>query len=249
MRRGRLAAYLRYQLGDYLLQRAAIPIVLVVFVSGIPLWSTLRGQPDLFQGARGPSFAMQLYTGTVTLFLPVGAFLAGAGIISTDRHQGYIRFYFSKPISVVAFYVQAYVLHAVAFVLLFGAITWVYGRYTVHVSVHLAMEAAALTFVLVGGLGFLFSTLTRFDGGFVVLAYIVSMTLQQVVASSRAELLPGWLRLVARVLPPAYALDQVRNHLYAREAIEPTQVWHVVLYGAGAFLLGLLALRRLPLSR
>jgi hypothetical protein len=241
--------YLRYQLGDYLLQRAAIPCVLVLFISGIPLWSTLRGQPDFFSGPRGPFFAMQLYTGAVALFLPVGAFLAGAGIMSTDRQQGYIRFFFSKPINVIAYYVQLYVLHAIVFVLIFGAITWTYGQYTVHFSVHRAMEAAALTFALVGGLGFLFSTLTRFDGGLVVLVYVISMTLQQVVAESRDNMIPSWLRLVSRVLPPANTLDQVRNHLYAREAIDHAQVWHVVGYGGAAFLLGLLALRRLPLSR
>jgi hypothetical protein len=62
-------------------------------------------------------------------------------------------------------------------------------------------------------------------------------------------MIPSWLRLVSRVLPPANTLDQVRNHLYAREAIDHAQVWHVVGYGGAAFLLGLLALRRLPLSR
>ncbi len=249
MNRGRLRAYLRFQLGDYLLQRAAVPFVLVLVVSGLPLWSTLRGQPDFFRGPRGPFFAMQLYTGTVALFLPLGAFLAGSGIISTDRQQGYIRFFFSKPVNVMAYYVQAYVLHAALFVLIFGAITWTYGQYTVQFSVHRAMEAAALTFVLVGGLGFLFSTLTRFDGGLLVLVYVISMALQQVTAESRADMVPGWVRQVARVLPPVHALDEVRNHLYAREAIDQAQVWHVMGYGGGAFLLGLLALRRLPLAR
>ena len=99
MSRGRLTAYLRYQLGDYLLQRASIPLILVLFVAGLPLWSALRGQPDFFRGPRGTFIAMQLYTTTVALFLPLGAFLAGAGIISTDRQQGFIRFFFSKPIS------------------------------------------------------------------------------------------------------------------------------------------------------
>lgn len=250
MRRGRLVAYLRFQLEDYLVQRAAIALILVLFVAGLPLWSTLRGQPDFFKGPRGAAFAMQLYSGTLALFLPVGAFLGGSAIVSTDRHQGFIRFYFSKPVNVLAYYVQTYVLHCLVFVALFGALTWAFGAFTVHVSVHRAMEAAALTFVLVGGLGFLLSTLTRFDGGLVVLLYVISMTLQQVVAQpARADVLPGWLRQLSRILPPAYALDQLRNHLYAREALDQWQLWHVIGYGAGAFLLGFFALRKLPLTR
>lgn len=249
MRRARLLAYARFQLGDYLLQRAAIAIVMVLFVAGLPLWGTLRGQPDFFKTQRGPFFAMQLYTGTVALFLPIGAFLAGAGIVSSDRHQGHFRFYFSKPISVLAYYVQTYVLHGVVFVALFGAITWGWGALAVHVSVHRAMEAAALTFVLVGGLGLLFSTLLRFDGGLLVLVYIISMTLQQIAALPGKPQLPGWAVQLAKVLPPVYKMDQVRNHLYAAEAINSTDVWHVIGYGAGAFAIGLFLLRQLALAR
>jgi ABC-type multidrug transport system permease subunit len=242
-------AYARFQLGDYLLQRAAIAIVLVLFIAGLPLWGTLRAQPDFFKTQRGPFFAMQLYTGTVALFLPIGAFLAGAGIVSSDRHQGHFRFYFSKPIGVLAYYVQTYVLHGVVFVALFGAITWGWGALAVHVSVHRAMEAAALTFVLVGGIGLLLSTLLRFDGGLLVLVYIISMTLQQIAAMPGKQQLPGWALQLSKVLPPVYKMDQVRSHLYAAEAIAAADVWHVIGYGIGAFVLGLLLLRKLPLSR
>ena len=253
MRRGRQLAYLRFQLADYMVQRAAIALILVLFVAGIPLYGTLRGQPDAFKGPRGTFFAMQLFTGTVALFLPVGAFLGGTSIVSSDRQQGFFRFFFSKPVSVLAYYAQTFLLHFLAFVALFGAITWGYAALTVHVSVHRAMEAAALTFVLVGGLGFLLGMLTRFDGSLVLLLYVVSMMVQQVVAQSvqaaQADVLPTWLRQVARILPPVHTLDQLRNHLYAREALDQAQLWHVLGYGGGAFLLGFLALRNLPLSR
>jgi len=246
--RGRLGAYLRYQLGDYFLHRAAIPLVLVLFVAGLPLWGTLRGHPDFFSNPRAHEFAMQLYTGAVALFLPVGAFLGGVGIISADRHQGHFRFLFSKPIGVLRYYVQAYAVHGLTFVVLFGAITWTFGHLTVHVSVHRAMEAAALTFVLVGGLGFLVGTLTRLDGGLVVLAYVVAMALQPIVSESAGEV-PAWVRLLAQVMPPAQALDHVRQRLYASETVDPAEMWRVLGYGGGAFLLGLFTLRKLPLAR
>jgi hypothetical protein len=244
-----LLSYARFQLGDYLLQRAAVALVMVVFVAGLPLWGMLRGEPDLFKNPGSAVLAMQLYTGTVALFLPVGAFLAGVGIISADRHQGFFRFYFSKPVNVVAFYAQTYLLHGVVFIALFGALTWGWGALTIHVSVHRAMEAAALTFVLVGGLGLLFGVLLRFDGVLVVLVYLVSMTLQQIVSLPGKLRLPEWAVQLAKVLPPVHKMDQVRNHLYAAEAISAADVWHVVGYGIGAFALGLFLLRELALSR
>ena len=249
MRYKPLLGYARFQLGDYLLQRAAVAVVMVVFVAGLPLWGMLRGQPDVFGNPANAGLAMQLYTGTVALFLPIGAFLAGAGIISADRHQGFFRFYFSKPVNVVAFYAQTYLLHGAVFIALFGALTWGWGALTIHVSVHRAMEAATLTFVLVGGLGLLFSVLLRFDGLLVVLVYLVSMTLQQVVSLPGKPRLPEGAVQLAKVLPPVYKMDQVRNHLYAAEAISAADVWHVVGYGLGAFALGLLLLRKLALSR
>ncbi|HLA91655.1 MAG TPA: hypothetical protein VJL28_14595 [Gemmatimonadaceae bacterium] len=250
MSRGRVTAYSRWRLTDYLLQRAAIPLVLVVLFAGLPVYGTLRSRPDLFDGPQGAMFARQLFTNSIVLFLPIGVFLAATGVISTDRQQGHFRFYFSKPVNVVAHYVQTYLLHGLVYVALFGAITWAYGAITAPQSVAAAMEAAALTFVLVGGLGFLLGALTRFDGALLVLVYVLSMAAQQLVAQSTPELPPpAWLTQLARLLPPVHTLDQLRNHFYAAEAVEASQLWHVLGYGAGAFGLGMVLLRRLPLAR
>jgi hypothetical protein len=61
--------------------------------------------------------------------------------------------------------------------------------------------------------------------------------------------LPGWLVAIARGLPPVAKLDTLRNHLYAGEALDLAQFWHVLGYGGGAAILGFLLLRRLPLAR
>jgi hypothetical protein len=225
---------------------------MILIIAGLPLVALLRNGGHPFETPQGADLAHQLYTGTVTLFLPLGAFLAATNIMSTDRHQGFFRFYFSKPVSVLAFYVQAYVLHGLAFVALFGAITWGFGALTVHQSVPGAMAAAAMTFVLVGGVGFLLGTLTRFDGAALALVYVLSMLLQQ-LSAQRTRLpnggLPEWVAQLARVLPPVHTLDELRSQLYASAGIEPAQLWHVAGYGAGAFIVGALVLRRAPLAR
>lgn len=247
--RGRLPAYLRYQLGDYLLQRAVLPLVLVLFIAGLPLYATLRQQPEFFDQTRGALFARQLFTNTVTVFLPIGVFLAVTGVLSTDRQHGHFRFYFSKPVGVLAYYAQTYLLHGLCFVALFGGITWAFGALSVHQSVGGALKAAALTFVLVGGLGFLLGALTRFDGGLLVIVYLFTMTLQDLVARAVPALPPWWAVQLARALPPIHTMDELRTRLYNNEAIAAGPLWHVLGYGAGAFALGFVALRRLPLSR
>jgi hypothetical protein len=75
------------------------------------------------------------------------------------------------------------------------------------------------------------------------------MTMQQVAAMPGRPQLPSWAVQVARVLPPAYKLDQLRIQLYASQALDTAQLWHVLGYGLGAFFVGLVALRKLPLSR
>ena len=245
----RMPRYLGYQLGDYLLQRASLPLILVLFVGGLPLYALLHNDRSLLAGPQGPAMVRQLFASTVALFLPLGAFLAASGIVSTDRHQGHVRFYFARPVNVVGFYVQTYVVHGVCFTLLFGLITWVFGLLALPQSIAGAMGAAALTFVLIGGLGLLLSTLTRFDGALLVLLYLVSFTMQQIAAIPGRPQLPAWAMFLARILPPAHPLDQLRDHLFAGSPLDMAQLWHVLAYGAAAFILGLVALRRLPLAR
>jgi hypothetical protein len=131
----------------------------------------------------------------------------------------------------------------------FGAIVWGYSAYTVHFSVHRAMEAAALTFVLIGGLGLLLGAVTRFDAAALIVAYIVALILQQLAAAPQGGGLPAWLVNVGRALPPVLQLDALRDHLYAAQPLDMTQLWHVLGYGGGAALIGFLLLRRLPLAR
>ena len=249
MNRGRPFGYLPFKVGDYLLQRAAIAVVIVVFIAGVPLYGVLHGNPAFFTTADGPAMAKQLFTNSITLFLPMGAFLGGTGIISSDRQQGHFRFLFSKPVNVVSYYVQTDLIHGVVFVALFGLITWVYGAATVHQPIRGAMAAAALTFALVGGLGFFFGALTRFDGVLVALTYLVSMTLQQVAVVPGSRPLPVWTVHLARILPPVYPLDQLREQLFAAQTVDSGRLWYVLAYGLALFLLGLLALRALPLTR
>jgi hypothetical protein len=252
MNRG-LLRYSRYQLLDFLLQRLSLPLILLAFASWLPTWlMTRNAAPGWMQTAQGISFAKQMFSQSVTLYLPLGAFVGAAGVIASDRRQGQFRFLFSKPVNVVAFYAQAYLLHALAYVAVFGLIVRAYGAYTIPFPVFRAMEAAALTFVLIGGLGLLLGAVTRFDAAVLIVLYVLSLILHQLMAVPNGLEhggLPGWLAMVATVLPPVGQLDALRNQLYDGQALDAASLWHVAGYGGGAALLGLVLLRRLPLAR
>jgi hypothetical protein len=100
--------------------------------------------------------------------------------------------------------------------------------------------------------GFLLGALTRFDGAVLALVYVFSVLLQQ-MAVQPTRLpgggLPAWVAQLSRILPPVHALDQLRGRLYASEVVDPAQLWHVAGYGAAAFIVGAVVLRRAQLAR
>ncbi len=246
----RLLRYARYQAPEFVTHRLALPLILLVFAAGLPTYvMTKNTPPGWMQSPQGINLARQMFSQSITLFLPLGAFVAAVGVISADRQQGYFRFLFSKPINILAYYLQTYVLHAIIYVAVFGLIVWGYSAYTIHFSVHRAMEAAVLTFVLIGGLGLLFGAVTRFDAATLIVTYIAALVLQQLTLAPAHGGLPEWLMTVGRGLPPVLKLDTLRDHLYAAQPLDSAQLWHVLGYGGGAAVIGLLLLRRLPLSR
>jgi ABC-type multidrug transport system permease subunit len=248
-----LLRYSRFQLPDFLLQRLVLPLVLLAFAAGVPTYlMTKNTSPGFMQSPQGILLAKQMFAQAITLYLPLGAFVGAVGVISADRQQGYFRFLFSKPVNVLAYYAQTYVLHAMVFVGVFGLIVWGFSAYTIHFSVHRSMEAAVLTFVLIGGLGLLLGALTRYDGAGLIAVYVLALILQQLMTAPSGIKnggLPDWLVWVAKGLPPVQKLDVLRNNLYAGEALDVAQLWHVLGYGGGAALLGFVLLRRLPLAR
>jgi ABC-type polysaccharide/polyol phosphate export permease len=171
-----------------------------------------------------------------------------SGLVSSDRQQGHFRFLFSKPVNVPAFYAQAFAVHLVAFVVIAAGLAALLGVLTAPAAVLAAAQSAALTFVLVGGLGLLFGSLLRLDGAVLVLVYLISSIVQQ-IDTQQPGVLPGWASTLGQLLPPVNKLDQVRTHLFAGQAPVYADLWHVLGYGALAGVVGLLVLRRAPLAR
>ena len=244
-----LMAYGRYQLTDYLIHKALLPTVLIALMAGVPLYVAIHADAqNQFLTPNGPQFAAALFNGTITLFLPLGLFLAVAGTISGDRVKGYYRFLFSKPVNVVSYYVQQFVLSGVAYVVLYALIVWIFGLFTVHQSVHRAVENALLTYFVMGSLGMLLGALTRSDGVLLGGVWALALLLQP-LAILPSNPLPYWATVLAKLLPPVEKLDSIRTQIYTMQPVDTHSLWIVLAYGALMFAAGLIVLRRAPLSR
>ena len=244
-----LMAYGRYQLTDYLLQKAWLPTLLIALMAGVPIYVAVHaGAQNQFLTPNGPQLAAALFNGTITLFLPLGLFFAVAGTISGDRAKGYYRFLFSKPINVVYYYVQQFALSGVAYVVVYALIVWIFGLFTVHQSVHRAVENALLTYFLMGSVGLFLGALTRSDGVLLGGVWALALLLQP-LAILPSNPLPSWAVVLAKLLPPVQKLDVIRTQIYTMQPVDTHNLWIILAYGAVMLAAGLIVLRRAPLSR
>jgi len=245
MMRSGMLRYARYQAGDFLLQKASVPAVLALFIGGMTVYMASRGfMPLDWSTDMGAANARTVLKQALDIFFPLAAFLAVDSISSGDRQHGHVRFLFSKPVAVPAYYLQTWLVYGGMLVALGGAFTLLLQLFTTRLPIAGAMEAAALTWMLVGGLGFLFSTLTRMDGAILILAWMLSSVLRSAAAMRPESPLPEWLLPIVKVLPPADRLDAARTALYAGHSAGSGSVLHVVGYGLACLVLGTLILRR-----
>lgn len=246
MTRGRLTAYLRYQLQDFALQRAALPTLLVLMFGGMT-WFGITRNADM-SDPRAARFMGDQFRTFAGIFITLGVFLGVARIVSEDRGGGYVRFFFSKPVSLVRFYLQQWIAFGLALILIAGALGALWQAGTVPQPVGGVMVVMGFTWVLIGGAGFLISALTNHDIAILVAVYGGTSVLRSLRDMPNSPLWP-WLSQLARVLPPTQKVDYIRTVVYAGGDIPWMHAAHVLAYGLGCLALGIVALRRTNLAR
>jgi ABC-type transport system involved in multi-copper enzyme maturation permease subunit len=167
--------------------------------------------------------------------------LATGGMVSGDLHTGHYRSLFSKPVSPPLYYLQRWLVGAAAVVLfvpvMAAGISLRLGSYPFHPEFVVQL---LLQFLLLGGLVFFLSTLTRRDWLLALLASTLQMILHA-VQNSGAHL--GMLgSTLYGVLPPF--------HLADLGAPPPAggDLLHVLLYGGTLVLAALAVLQTRPLG-
>jgi hypothetical protein len=245
---GRLTAYLfRYQLRDLLVLRAGLPTFMAVFFG----WMIVKtdGSTVDWNGPSGQDLARNVVNMFgVYVFIPVATFLGIARLVADDRANGYFRFLFSKPVSLVRFYLQQWVLYGVVIVVLGGILLAWLQAYTTTLPIADAMLAIAITWVLVGGVGFLLTSLTNYDGLLLIIIWMASKILHAVKDADNSPMW-GWMREVTRFTLPVQKLTHIQNELLAGNPLPVPHTVHVMAYGLLAFAAGMVILRRWSFSR
>lgn len=244
--RGRLGSYALWQMRDYLINKG----IATALISGLMLflaWSALQAATSMAGGGRGEgSIAMFLemsfieFMSNIVLF---GVLFATNGIVSEDRKLGYYRFYFTKPVSVAAFYAQKFFVHVLG-VLVMAAL--MLGVHSIVIEPRFPaayFPVIAMTVIGLAGIGFLISALFTLDWMSLFAIYAASQigwTLYEDDAGVRGTLI--------RALPPVHRLREVYTAVARGEPVPSEPLWWIFIYGAVCFVLALVVIARRRLA-
>lgn len=243
MTRARMWSYLGWQARDFVVERGA-PLLIVATLMTFPIIMGLRQLGEAASPEQAATSARYAVVQLFAEFSLICVLIGINGVVSSDRVKGYYRFLFAKPVSIPRYYAQAYIINGVGLALtalgVLGAI-YALGYSVFPVRVLLMV---ALVYLSLGGLGFFYSTLARFDWVLMGATWGLAQVLRAVYPAheSRAG------RVLDVVLPPFHRLRDVGLELARGEAAETTIVLWLLAWGVSGFVLGLLILRRRPLA-
>lgn len=240
--RARLGAYGSWQLRDFMFERAAAILIIGLLLvwgvhesigAGAVELIAAGGRGALAFGARG----MAQHLGMVWF---ICALIAVHGISANDRTTGRYRLIFAKPVKVLPYYAQAFVIHGVAYMVLslvgvaaLSRLLPIGGQ-----TMTSAIVILLCSYVLVGGVAFLFSAIWRFDWVATVGVWGAVLYLASKFRDS------PWLG----PLPPFWRISEQIDRIRTLDPLETKPLLWVVAYGVACFLLGLIILKRRPLA-
>jgi len=241
--RARLARYALWHLRDYLRDKGIATVItvgLIGYLNQVPL---TRAR----EYGVAPTFADQLVDQAFVVSMRYLAFLgvlfATNGLVADDRRYGYFRLLFAKPVNVVYYYAQKFLVNGAGFLLVAAALLGVYAMLVEPFFPRTFLPTLALVYLALGGIGFLLSTAFRFDW----------LSLAAVIGASEVLWLlyrdsEGWRALLLRLLPPVHLLDGVYQGVRAGRPMPSTDLAWLVGYGAACFVFGLIVIRWKPLG-
>lgn len=245
--RGRLGGYALWQLRDYAMGPLVATALLVVVISVFPMWMIAHvargaGASPADVGRQIP----QLFDTMIGFIATLGPIIGVAGMVSSDRQPGLSRFLFSKPVSVSAYYLQAWLVRGAGLLLLTLAATLFVNQAIAPVAWKEAVAVVAICWVLIGGLGLLISVLVSRDPTALFIVYLIPTVLESIRTGVPRW---TWVKPVLTVLPPTHRLDDLRRSILAHAPLDQGDFWHVIVFGAASVALAAYLVRRLPLVR
>jgi hypothetical protein len=241
---GRVGRYALWQLRDFFMGKGAV-FVIFAGVFGVAAHASLNMNGAGWKHAPNAELMSRLgIAGPITFLSFFGIVIVCSSLVSGDRMQGYFRFLFAKPVNLVQYYVQLWLLTGVCVIALAVALTWLWGVIEAPVAIGRIAATFAVSYVVVGGLSFLLSTLMRFDW----LMTLVLWTLAQVAGTVFSDR-PAIKAIVGALLPPSEHYTAVRQALASATAPVPaTDLAWVLGYGVACLIIGLVILRKRPMA-
>jgi hypothetical protein len=253
-RRARLGRYALWQFGDFGFNVAILMFILFALL-GVMFQMSLNAQAaytashhmTLPLGAKLQSFTMLL-----TMFTTVAPFIAMSGVFATDRTNGYTRFLFAKPVSPVRFYAQSVLIRLVGYLAVGCALLLWWSRYTPpELSAKFVVDLVG-AFFTVGGIIFLLSVVTRYDG----LIAIVFLLVSAIVWDKWGDA-TGIRHAITYLFPPIGKLSVTHrwflgiSDLGSMAVVPFPTKWFVWTsgYGLACLVFGLILLRRVSLTK
>ena len=244
VRHARLGRYFLWQLHDYMLHQAPATIAVLVMYAYLTLAPILNG--SLTNGRRftvatlPDEIVRGYFADMLGSLLLLGTLFATNGIVSTDRKNGFYRFYFSKPVSPPRFYANAFIAHGTGLLLVTLLLQVAFMGLVRPLFPTSVLPVVAAMYMAYGGVGFLLSTIWRFDWLSLVTVAIVSSIGWQMWGDDPG--IRGWL---IHLLPPTHRAAGVYAYV---SGAAPSFPWASLLwlaaYGALCFGVGLWILRK-----
>jgi hypothetical protein len=244
-RRARLGRYLLWQLRDYLLNQGpatALVLALYAYLTIAPLRVAARRAGALLP--LPPEAMQQIFAALLESFLLLGTLFATNGIVATDRKMGYYRFLFAKPVSAPRYYANAFAANGIGLVLVGLLLLAAYALFIDSVFPPSFVPIVVAMYVAYGGVGFLLSTIWRFDWLSLVSVALLANFGWQMWGEDQG--IRGWL---VHLLPPTHKAGELFAYVAGGADVFPARslVW-LTGYGLTCFLLGLWVLRVRPLA-
>jgi hypothetical protein len=248
-RAARLGRYFWWQLHDYMLHQAPATAAILVMYGYLTLVPILNGS---LSGGRRYTIATlpmpivrDLFSDLLGSLVLLSTLFATNGIVSTDRKTGYYRFYFAKPVSAPRFYANAFAASGFGVLVVSTALLIAFGVFVRPVFPASFLPVVTAMYLAYGGVGFLLSTIWRFDWLSLVTVAVISSVGWTMWGED-----PGVRGLLVHLLPPMNRAGELYAFVAGTSAHFPwtAQLW-LSGYGALCLLCGLWILRTRSLGR
>jgi hypothetical protein len=226
--RGQALRYIGWQIWDRAGPRLLVSLTIVAAVC-LPLHFAMKDRPP------PPEQLTAVMRALYQQFAGIAVVVFFHGIVSEDRTKGYFRFYLAKPASPLWLYGQAFVLSVLGVLAFSAGFLAIFSLAVRPVwEWPLMLNGLALA-LLLGGLIFCFSPLTRHDWLWMLIAIVASTVLRGRFPAAQST----FGRVLEAALPP--------NQLLFESLTARQWAW-LGGWGLGLFIIGLLILRWRPLG-